>query len=72
VLGLSTVNYLGYKLTADGYSATNKKVEAILHYESPKTIRQLHRFCGMINFYHKAIENYSALLNLSMSIEHRK
>jgi len=62
VLDQSTVNYLGYELTADGYSATNKNVATILNYELPKTICQLHRFCGMINFYHKAIENCSALL----------
>ena len=62
VLGKSSLNYLGFKISAEGYSATDDKVKAISDFLLPQTLRQLSRFCGMINFYHKAIEKCSRLL----------
>ena len=37
-------------------------MKAICDYPLPKTIRQLMRFCGMVNFYHKSIPKCSSLL----------
>ena len=62
VLGQTTLNYLGFEVSEKGYSATEEKVQAINEYPLPLTLRQLHRFCGMINFYHKAIDGCSRLL----------
>ena len=62
VLGKPSLNYLGFTITGDGYCATNEKVKAICDYPLPKTIRQLMRFCGMVNFYHKSIPKCSSLL----------
>ena len=62
VLGKSSLNYLGFKISAEGYSATDDKVKAISDFPLPQTLRQLSRFCGMINFHHKAIEKCSRLL----------
>jgi len=62
VLGKSSLNYLGFKISADGYTATDDKIKAINDFPLPQNLRQLSRFCGMINFYHKAIEKCSSLL----------
>ena len=64
VLGQSSLIYLGYQISAEGYTATDEKIKAINDYPPPppSNLRQLYRFCGMIKFYHKAIENCSVLL----------
>ena len=56
------LNYLGFEVNADGYSATDEKIKAIVEYPLPKTFRSLSRFCGAVNFYHKTIEKCSELL----------
>ena len=62
ILGQSAHDYLRFKITGRGYSATDEKVKAICEYPLPKTIRQLMQFCGMVNFYHKSILKCSSLL----------
>ena len=62
VLGKSSLNYLGFEISAEGYFATDDKTKAISDFPLPQTLRQLSRFCGMIDFYHKAIEKCSSLL----------
>ena len=56
------LNYLGFTITGDGYCATNEIVKAICDYPLPKTIRQLMKFCEMVNFYNKSIPKCSSLL----------
>ena len=38
------LNYLDFKVSADGYSATNEKIKAIVEYPLPKTFKSLSRF----------------------------
>ena len=70
VLGQSSINYLGFSINSHGYTATNEKVKAIIDFPLPRTVRQLSRFCGMINFYHRAIKNCSGLLKPLYDIFH--
>ena len=56
------LNYLGFKVSVDGYSATDEKIKVIVESPLLKTFRNLYHFCGAINFYHKTIEKCSELL----------
>ena len=56
------LNYFGFEVSADGYSATDEKIKAIVEYALPKTFRNFSRFCDAVSFYHKAIEKCSELL----------
>lgn len=49
--GKQEVNYLGYKVSTNGIQPLDEKVEAISTYPKPKTIEELRRFLGLINFY---------------------
>ena len=53
------LNYLGFKVSADGYSATDERIKAIIEYPHPKTFGSLSRFCGAVNFCHKTIKKCS-------------
>ena len=62
IFACEKLNYLGFEVNADGYSATDEKIKAIVKYPLPKTFRSLSRFCSAVNFYHKTIEKCSELL----------
>lgn len=53
VFGVSEVEFLGYRVTANGTSPIPEKVSAIQSFTQPKTLKELRRFLGMINFYRR-------------------
>ncbi|CAK1599624.1 unnamed protein product [Parnassius mnemosyne] len=57
VFGASEVTFLGYKISANGIKPLQEKVQAIKDFPSPKNVRQLRRFLGMINFYRRFLPN---------------
>lgn len=69
-LGKSEVTFLGYSISAQGTKPLPEKVEAINNFPIPKTVRELRRFLGMINFYRRFIPNaakYQSSLNTLLS-----
>lgn len=56
------VNYLGYLLTEEGVSIDNTRIEPILNYGRPKTIKDIRRLLGLAGFYQKFISNYSKIV----------
>lgn len=61
VLGKSEVDFLGYHVSAAGTRPLSTKVQAIQGYAVPKTIKELRRFLGMMNFYRRFIPNAAQL-----------
>ncbi|CAK1598304.1 unnamed protein product [Parnassius mnemosyne] len=60
------VIFLGYHISAEGSKPQPSKVEAIKSFPRPKTVKELRRFLGMLNFYRRFIPNaakYQAPLN---------
>lgn len=55
------VRYLGYLLTESGLSIESNKLEPILNYPRPKTVREIRRLMGLMGFYQKFIPRYSHL-----------
>lgn len=51
VFAQTQVTFLGFDITAKGISPAKARVEAIVNYQRPTTIKGIHRFLGMINFY---------------------
>lgn len=62
---LKELPYLGYILSSEGLRPNPDRVEAIINYERPNSIRSLRRFLGMANYYRRFIpffSNYTAPL----------
>lgn len=57
IFGVGEVDYLGYRISKNGIKPIKERVEAVLNYEKPKTLQQLRRFLGIINFYRRFIKN---------------
>jgi hypothetical protein len=48
---IQETDWLGYWLTPHGLKPWKKKIEVILHMDRPRTVNDLCRFIGCINFY---------------------
>lgn len=56
------VNYLGYILTEKGVAIDNSRIEPILNYVRPKSVKDIRRLLGLAGFYQKFIKNYSKIV----------
>ncbi|KAL0186270.1 hypothetical protein M9458_017940, partial [Cirrhinus mrigala] len=53
------VSFLGYIISSEGVAMDERKVEAVLNWPRPSTLRELQRFLGFANFYRRFIRNFS-------------
>ena len=55
VLDVTSLEFLGYRVDANGISPLAERVEAIRATKPPTTVKELQRFLGMLNYYRKFI-----------------
>lgn len=55
VFGQSEVSFLGYRISSEGTRPIPEKVRALQDFQKPKTINELRRFLGMLNYYRRFI-----------------
>lgn len=55
ILGTPELEFLGYIVNGKGIRPTSSRVKAISDFPRPKTISDLRRFLGMVNFYRRNI-----------------
>ena len=60
--GRSEIDFLGYRISPAGIAPLSAKVDAILQFPRPTTLKKLQEFMGMLNFYHRFIPNAAAIL----------
>ncbi len=57
----TNTSFLGYIISQDGVSMDEKKVQAVLDWPQPQTVKELQRFLGFANFYRRFIRNFSSV-----------
>ena len=68
-----SVEYLGYRVDAEGLHATEEKVEAILSAPTPTDERQLRSFLGLVKYYGRFVSDLATIahpLNDLLKREH--
>lgn len=61
VFGATEVTFLGYQISAAGTKPLESKVQAINEFPVPKTVKQLRRFLGMLNFYRRFLPHSASI-----------
>ncbi|XP_043262477.1 uncharacterized protein LOC122403181 [Colletes gigas] len=73
--GVPKLTFLGHLINREGYKPTPGKIDAIQNFDKPKTIVELRRFLGIINFYRRSIPHAATLqapLNAYLTQSRRK
>ncbi|XP_032997803.1 uncharacterized protein K02A2.6-like [Lacerta agilis] len=60
LLGVNSVDFLGFRVDADGLHPTEDKVRAICDAPAPKNKAELQAFLGLLNFYHAFLPHKAA------------
>ncbi|XP_058041925.1 uncharacterized protein LOC131199783 [Ahaetulla prasina] len=55
------IDYLGYRISADGLEMDPGKVKAVLEWAPPRTRKQLQSFLGFANFYRQFIPSFAQI-----------
>lgn len=61
VFRVTSVKYLGFKLSSKGYEPDEEKVRAILDVPVPTNVTELKSFLGFISFYHSFVKNFATI-----------
>jgi len=59
---MTTVQFLGHVISAQGISVDPSKVEAILKWERPRSATEIRSFVGLAGYYRRFIEGYSKIV----------
>jgi len=58
---LNEVVFLGHVISEKGISVDLKKIEAILKWERPTNVTEIHNFLGLTGYYRRFIEGFSTI-----------
>lgn len=70
--GKYKIDFLGYEVSADGIKPPQDRTQIISSYPKPKTIIELRRFLGMLNFYRDCLPHQADLQNELNKYLHNK
>lgn len=56
-----SISYLGHIVSVEGVGPDPEKIQAMLNWPAPKTVKQLCGFLGLIVFYRKFVKHYASI-----------
>ncbi|GFW05371.1 retrovirus-related Pol polyprotein from transposon opus [Trichonephila clavipes] len=57
ILAKPEVDFLGHHVSANGIRLTTERIQAILDFNRPSSVKRLRRFLGILNFYRRFLPN---------------
>lgn len=71
-IGKEQVPFLGHMVTKDGLRTLTNRTDWIKNYPKPDSTKELRRFFGMLNFYHRFLPMIAKILNLLYNLLQNK
>lgn len=62
VFGADVVEYLGYKVDAEGMQLSDERVRAVREYPKPKDSKSVRRFLGVCNAFRDSVKDYARIV----------
>eukprot|EP00731_Ephydatia_muelleri_P016142 Em0009g566a len=62
LFGRRELDFLGHHINEQGVTPLSEKVQAIRDFPQPQSHRQLRRFMGLVNFYHRILPHAATLM----------
>lgn len=59
--GMTRIEYLGYFISAKGFSTDPRKTQAVADWPTPKTVKELRSFLGLAGYYRRFVKHYALL-----------
>jgi len=61
IFNVPEVEFVGFQIGTQGVQMSQKQVEDILNWPAPRSVKEVQKFIGFANFYHRFIQGFSKL-----------
>jgi len=61
VFHVKSVQFLGYIVGIDGVIMSERKVESVMNWRAPRSVKEVQIFIGFANFYRQFIKDFSKI-----------
>jgi cleavage and polyadenylation specificity factor subunit 1 len=62
IFGVDTIDFLSYNISKHGIRPSEERVQCIRDYPQPVTVKDMQKFIGMTNYYHRCIPKLAHML----------
>ncbi|CAH2227286.1 jg27653, partial [Pararge aegeria aegeria] len=57
----TTINYLGFEISAEGVRPGQTKINAVISFPEPKNVHEIRQFMGLASYFRKFIEHFATI-----------